>query len=351
MTRSFRSFLVVAVALSMIDWRLPARADFVLTNGYSAYRLREDGTLAFSYDSFLPPEIVNTIENYAEGGATVNTDRRAVYVFSNSLGFADIIASDVDSGAYRPDLSMLLTFGIFLPPPDAYVFQARRPLFFEANPHGLGDLFVISGVFIGGGNAPDSQIKRFDTASRSFVEAIDPPTGEGFFDFAFGPDNRLYFSTSSAIFAYSEDPAQGFDAFDGPLAGPPLISNAHGFLAFGPDGNLYVSDSVTGNIDRYSTAGVFTDTFIPASALQNGGTIAFGPDGNLYVAECCFITPYDFLAGISKYDGTTGQFLGRTLDGYLGPRDRIWILPIPEPTTLLLAMVGATFAACLLRRR
>ena len=75
-------------------------------------------------------------------------------------------------------------------------------------------------------------------------------------------------------------------------------------LAFGPDGNLYVSSLGTAEVLRYdSNTGEFVDAFVTAGSggllLARGMT--FGPDGNLYVSN----------AGRNealRYDGATGAF-------------------------------------------
>src|SRR5690349_23363096 len=57
-------------------------------------------------------------------------------------------------------------------------------------------------------------------------------------------------------------------------------------MAYGPDGNLYVTD--TTNVLRFNgLTGAFLDVFIPAHSggLDSPAGLAFGPDGNLYVAS------------------------------------------------------------------
>ena len=72
-------------------------------------------------------------------------------------------------------------------------------------------------------------------------------------------------------------------------------------LTFGPDGNLYVTDSGgQGRVERYNgTTGAYIGTFARPS---DPGGITFGPDGNLYVAN---------RGGndVLRFNGTTGALI------------------------------------------
>ena len=76
-------------------------------------------------------------------------------------------------------------------------------------------------------------------------------------------------------------------------------------VAFGPDGNVYVSNSGTSSVGRYNgQTGAFIDTFVAAG---NGGLfepqgLTFGPDGDLYVLN--------WFLSVLRYDGRTGAFEG-----------------------------------------
>jgi hypothetical protein len=76
-------------------------------------------------------------------------------------------------------------------------------------------------------------------------------------------------------------------------------------MAFGPDGNLYVSYGFS--VNRYHpTTGNFLGTFVDTgdrTGQRYAIGIAWGPDGNLYVATQN--TP-----GVQRYNGTTGAFMG-----------------------------------------
>jgi len=98
----------------------------------------------------------------------------------------------------------------------------------------------------------------------------------------------------------------------GPFAsGGGLSEPVH--AVFGPDGNLYVCDIGNGAVLRYNgTTGAFLSTFV--SGIDNGVDptfgftlgplgLAFGPDGNLYVSN-------DFTNNVQRFNGTTGASLG-----------------------------------------
>jgi hypothetical protein len=72
-------------------------------------------------------------------------------------------------------------------------------------------------------------------------------------------------------------------------------------MAFGSDGNLYVSGNLSDNVVRFDgTTGAFLGEFATGIVGANG--IAFGPDGNLYVAA-------EFGDAIVRVNGTNGTFI------------------------------------------
>jgi DNA-binding beta-propeller fold protein YncE len=124
----------------------------------------------------------------------------------------------------------------------------------------------------------------------------------------FGPDGNLYVSSidngevqryngttgaflnTVATAPFGTDPTFGFAL--GPLG-----------LAFGPDGNLYVSNDFTNDVQRYNgTTGASLGTFVSAGLDVPTGLV-FGPDGNLYVSS--FNTNV-----VQRYSGRTGASMG-----------------------------------------
>ena len=76
-------------------------------------------------------------------------------------------------------------------------------------------------------------------------------------------------------------------------------------VAFGPNGNVYVSNSNGNSVLRYDgQTGEFIDTFVASGSggLFEPQALAFGPDGDLYVLN--------WFLSVLRYDGETGASLG-----------------------------------------
>ena len=73
-------------------------------------------------------------------------------------------------------------------------------------------------------------------------------------------------------------------------------------LAFGPDGNLYVSSDGTNQVFRCN--GNTCVVFASGNGLSDPEKLVFGPDGNLYISS------FDANA-VLCYNGTTGAFINR----------------------------------------
>lgn len=153
------------------------------------------------------------------------------------------------------------------------------------------------------------QILRYDGTSGDFIDVFVDTGSNGFtngIQMAFGPDGNLYVSNSNTG---SEAGVLKFDGTTGASLG--TVATGNGIqracgIAFGPDGNLYVGDSdasSTSNYDRVLRYDPFTgnliDVFVPSGDLNNTCQIDFGSDGNLYVAE-------NTTQDIRVFDGQTG---------------------------------------------
>lgn len=77
-------------------------------------------------------------------------------------------------------------------------------------------------------------------------------------------------------------------------------------VAFGPDGNLYVSYGLSGVLRYDGQTGQFLGMFV-APPLGNLSGLRFGFDGNLYFVEDVQINPRLFLGRVLRYNPSTGM--------------------------------------------
>jgi sugar lactone lactonase YvrE len=96
-----------------------------------------------------------------------------------------------------------------------------------------------------------------------------------------------------------------FDGTTGASLGNVLVDYGGGSIGgytFGPDRNIYVTDFNGLQINRFNgSTGAFMNTFATVT-LSSPYQPLFGPDGNLYLGQSTGI--------ITKYNGSTGQYLG-----------------------------------------
>ena len=155
-------------------------------------------------------------------------------------------------------------------------------------------------------------------ARHGFVGYLSNPTG-----LAFGPDGNLYVSN----YGGGGNLVQRFDKEGNllPAPGPGGATFAYTGnsaptgLAFGPDGNLYVAtqSSNGSSVLRFDQAGDPRPApgqggavFVPAGSggLAQAVGLAFGPGGNLYVSSCGGGNVGQCGSGsILRFDGVTGQ--------------------------------------------
>ena len=167
-----------------------------------------------------------------------------------------------------------------------------------------GNLYVSNG-FTGSPSSFADTIVRFNGLTGEFISVfVSQGSGglHGPFGLAFGPDGNLYVSSfgTDSVLRYNGSTGAFIDSFasGGGLDGPEG-------LTFGPDGNLYVVSGFTDSILRYNgSTGAFIDAFVASGSggLSGPQDLTFGPDGKLYVSSA-------FTDSVLRYNGNTGAFI------------------------------------------
>ena len=188
-----------------------------------------------------------------------------------------------------------------------------------------------------------NKLSRFDASTGTFINDYVPAGSGGLFQphaAVIGPDGHLYVGALAGN-VYRYDTTTSPTA--APLPGPQGTAGTAQFLrpgggglgslgglAFGPDGNLYVSDLNADRIFRFNgSTGAFIDIFVGAGSggLSGAELLVFGSDGHLYI--CSFDN-----SAVLRYDGTSGaplpgpngapgtaEFVTPGLGGLLRPHD------------------------------
>jgi streptogramin lyase len=135
---------------------------------------------------------------------------------------------------------------------------------------------------------------------------------------AFGPDGNVWFTDTANVAIGRANPRTGhIDEFK--LSNPASVPF---FIVNGPDGNLWFTDGGMGMVGKITTSGSITEYPLPSGAGANPYAIAAGSDGALYVAE-------GYPLGIARVgtDGSIAVFdipFIRPTTMCLGPDGQIW---------------------------
>jgi len=195
-------------------------------------------------------------------------------------------------------------------------------------------------------------ILRFDGNTGKYIDTFanegnELDCAEG--DAIIGPDANLYVTNFSpgridqvegskdSVLRYDPNTGKFIDVF---IAPSPELDGPHG-LAFGPDGNFYVSTRFTNSVLRYDgKTGEFIEEFVKSGSggLSDASRIVFRPDGKLYVLGLQN-------ANVLRYDGKTGEFidefvksgsggLTRPHDFVFGPDGNLYVSSFPNNAVL-----------------
>jgi DNA-binding beta-propeller fold protein YncE len=158
------------------------------------------------------------------------------------------------------------------------------------------------------GSIVDNDVIEFDVASgarvRTYTQAC--PNLPFPFDLALGPDARLYVSCTL------NHSIEHFDATSGAALGSFVIAGFGGLqsprsLAFGPNGNLFVSNGTAEILEYEGSTGAAVGPPAFVDATGNGGG-AIDPWGLRFHEGVLYVASFSS-AEVKAFDATTGAFL------------------------------------------
>ena len=166
-------------------------------------------------------------------------------------------------------------------------------------------------LYVGNRATIPGSVDRYNATTGEFIDVFTkgaPPPFEPS-GVAFGPDGNLYvsdFSVNSAVLLFNGTTGEFIRIFANVRTPGGGIASPLG-LVFGHDNNLYVSAAFASNVQRFDMAGnpIGPDgIFVPATGGLNFPVgLAFGRDGNLYVA-------FRDSDNVGRFNGVTGEFMG-----------------------------------------
>ena len=303
--------------------------------------------LSWQYDSFADTNPVIAIDNgeQIEGNlgdtqfidlpvTVIRPDATNPLTVQVTYATADDTANS-SAGDYVPIDSTTLTFNLAAGQADATQFiqvTVNGDELEEAHETFSVDLSSPVGAFLADGQGvgtilnddtsisiDDVTVTEGDDTPR-FIDAFVPANGGGLDEpqaIAFGPDGNLYVSGQGSDDVLRYDAATGdlIDEFVPTASGG--LENPRAF-AFGPDGNLYVASAATSSVIRYqgpsgANPGQFVDTFVPTASggLDQPMGVTFGSDGNLYVAT------RGLGNSVLRYQGPDGTSPGAFIDAFV----------------------------------
>ncbi|MFH0946074.1 MAG: NHL repeat-containing protein [Planctomycetota bacterium] len=192
-------------------------------------------------------------------------------------------------------------------------------------------VFRANRLFVGAGNL--GQVELFDSGAcvgTSLSGDLDYP-----WFMAFGPDGCLYVSE------LSDNEVSKIDATGTVVQsfGSSFLTAPAG-LAFGPNGRLYVLSGTDAKVVIFDTAGTRTGEFSVAADMTDPTGIVIGPDGHLLITDWVdnVIDEYDPSGSHLRAFGTG---LGFPAGLALGPAGRIYVVNQFTQTVVVLDSLGA----------
>jgi hypothetical protein len=180
-------------------------------------------------------------------------------------------------------------------------------------------------LFLADWNA--GSVFSYDVVTRAFF-AVFVPYGSGGLTspdgLAFGPNGDLYVTDRAlnAVLRFNGLNGTFVNTFVQPGSGG--LSGPRG-IAFGPDGSLYLSSFDTNQVLRYGPTGAFASVFVSNANVTGPWGVAFGPEDptamdnvpELYVAS-------SGSGQVLTYNGATGAFIRIYQLGLSGPTYLAW---------------------------
>jgi hypothetical protein len=246
-------------------------------------------------DIWIVDNVTLKVYQYADAAGRISGSQSAAAIFAlnsfdtNPQGIADPPAISISDATAIEGGTSLKMLDRFIPEGSGGLTMPIRQSVFgpDGNNDGAPDLYVASA----GSNA----ILRYDGLSGSFIDTFIPPgTGglNGPVDLAFGPDGNLYVSCLGNNPASPPSPGQvirynSSGAFLGVVANN--LSTPEG-ITFGEDGSLYIANQGANEVLRYRNSALSVFVTAGSGGLSAPREAEFGPDGNgdgvqdLYVA-------------------------------------------------------------------
>lgn len=195
------------------------------------------------------------------------------------------------------------------------LFASRGARTFMANAWGPdGNLYAVTTA-----NPSRWDVDKFDGTTGAWLGAAVPHLNDGSASvgkgIAFGPDGDLYVGDwyrfrIDRYQAGTFTPKASYTAVADDNLGTP------NYMTFAPDGRLMVVSGGYNKVLQFSTSGGglgLVGTFASIPGAQQPQDLAFGPNGNLFVTG-------GYTGGVTEFDGTTGAFVGNFVpqNGTLG---------------------------------